>query len=324
MKKIIFLIIGLSLLTVGWFSHVYYISKTDDQSHEIIQIRENSPGNEFINPLILVSDNRNIEFSEYKKLKDQVGDYIKQNLKNTENNTSFYFRDLNSGEWVGVNEDLKYSPASMLKVDTLMAYCKLSDNDPNILTKKIHYNPTDISGQTYKPLQLKAGNYTVRELLQQMIVESDNDAMRVLNDLQPNEVLTIYKNLGLPDIFSGSEDFMSPKDYSRLFRSLYNGSYISHFFSNEALKLLTFTKFNTGIMRGVSSTTVAHKFGEYTHISNDVVDSRELSDCGIIYYPKKPYFICVMTKTKDQNFAYLENIISNISKITFDYVKSQK
>jgi hypothetical protein len=318
-KIVLFILLS---VVVGWYSHYYYYTYIKDRSNDIVQIRENSPNNQFINPLILVADNRKIEFEEYKNLKNKINDYINKSKNNNITDISYYFRDLNSGEWIGVNEDSLYSPSSMLKVATLIAYSKLADNDSNIVSEEAYYKPTDVSGQTFKPNQLETGYYTVKQLLIQMIVESDNDAMHSLNSLHTGEVLKIFKDLELPDPLSDKEDFMSPRYYSRLFRALYNGSYVSHFNSNEALKLLTFTKFNDGILSGTGSTTVAHKFGELTDTTNGVVTKRELHDCGIVYYPNKPYFICVMTKGLD--FSDMEKTIAYISKITFDYIENQK
>jgi len=318
LKYKIFGIVLLSLVA-GWYLHYYYYLNVDDRSKDIVQLREKSLAHQFINPLILVADNRKIEFNQYKELKDQVESLInKASGAKGIDSASFYFKDLNSAEWIGVNEEELYSPASMLKVVTLMAYSKLASNNAEVLLEKAHYEPGDVSGQFYKPKQLKSGNYNIRQLLQQMIVESDNDAMHSLNSLHTEEIFQIYKDLEIPDVTSDKQDFMSPRMYSRLFRTLYNGSYVSHFYSNEALELLTYTKFDQGIVSATKSTVVAHKFGEFTNQS----EKRELHDCGIAYYPQKPYFICVMTKGQD--FTTLEKIISDLSKITFDYMQKQE
>src|SRR3989344_4349139 len=322
MARLKIVVIVVFSLIAGGFLHYYYYSHIVDRSKEIIQIRENSDSYRFINPVILTVDNRDVEFDQYRDLKNKIQSLINSRSVKEIEGVSFYFRDLNAGEWVGVNEDDLYSPSSMLKVATLMAYSKLADDDPKTLLEKVYYEPSDISGQNYKPKQLAKGYHVVREILQQMIVESDNDAMHSLNDLHTDKILEIYKDLELPDILSDKQDFMSPRSYSRLFRSLYNGSYISHFYSDEALELLTYSKFDQGIKSGVGDTVVTHKFGEFTDILDGTITKRELHDCGIVYYPSKPYFICVMTK--GQEFSNLEKIIADISKITFDYIKNKK
>jgi hypothetical protein len=93
--------------------------------------------------------------------------------------------------------------------------------------------------------------------------------------------------------------------------------------SEQALGLLTTTDFTQGLVAGVSATTtVAHKFGEQTDTdTNGQVIDRELHDCGIVYYPNNPYFLCVMTKGQD--FSTLAKIISGISNSVFNYVSSQ-
>ena len=39
----------------------------------------------------------------------------------------------------------------------------------------------------------------------------------------------------------------------------------------------------------------------------------------MVYYPEKPYFLCVMTKGSD--FAVLEKIISDISRIAYEHME---
>jgi len=304
----------------GWFGRGFYSSRFSGEDQSVIQLRENSNENKFINPLILVADNRQLGSEEYADLKAELDDYVDKKSNGTGiEKISVYFRDLNSGDWIGINEEEKYAPSSMLKVSTMMALLKLADRDSKVLLQKVYYEPTNISGQFYQPQQLTAGSYTTKELLQQMIIESDNDAMKALHKLYADELQQIYKDLDLPSFLSEDQDFMSPRFYSRFFRTFYNGSYISHFYSDEALELLTFTHFDGGLLGGVKSgTTVAHKFGEFTETLDGVVIKRELHDCGIVYYPERPYFICVMTE--GQEFVVLEEVIRTISKITFDYM----
>ncbi len=51
-----------------------------------------------------------------------------------------YVRNLNNGPWFGINEDEKYSPASLMKVPILITFLKWIESDPNILTRKILVN----------------------------------------------------------------------------------------------------------------------------------------------------------------------------------------
>ena len=64
--------------------------------------------------------------------------------------------------------------------------------------------------------------------------------------------------------------------------------------------------------------TIAHKFGEHVSGSNGVISSVELHDCGIVYAPKKPYLLCVMTRGSD--FDKLSGIIKSISNMVYEGV----
>ena len=108
---------------------------------------------------------------------------------------------------------------------------------------------------------------------------------------------------------------MNVKEYSSFFRVLYNSSYINKESSEFALELLAESKFTEGIKSGVpKNIVVSHKFGEQIN-KNSLL---QLHDCGIVYAPKKPYILCVMTR--GNNFDELADIIKNISKITYDSV----
>ena len=113
---------------------------------------------------------------------------------------------------------------------------------------------------------------------------------------------------------------MSVKTYAYFFRILYNATYLGHTYSEKALELLNNREFPDGIVAGVpENIPVAHKFGERTVESPEgIVTTEELHDCGIVYYPSKPYILCVMTKGTD--IASLKEIIKTISKTVSDEV----
>ncbi|HNW45179.1 MAG TPA: serine hydrolase, partial [Elusimicrobiales bacterium] len=57
--------------------------------------------------------------------------------------------------------------------------------------------------------------------------------------------------------------------------------------------------------------TVSHKFGEGGVMGGE----RQLQDCGIVYYPGRPYLLCVMAKgTKLEN---LEKFIKAVSRLVY-------
>jgi hypothetical protein len=311
------LIIVIAAFFIGWIAGDRDDARSGARSN---QVRENSNEYSFINPLLFV-DNSNVLFDDYLSLEEKAGKYIEEKVKSGDaRGASIYYRDLNSGKWAGVNEKEKYIPSSMLKVATLIAYLKMSREDPKILEEKVRYEPADFAGQYYKPSKLlPPGTYRVSTLLQETIVRSENTAVDVLDELHTREILGVYRDLNLPDpIVKQNEDsdFMSPEEYSSLYRVLYNSTYLPESYSESALKLLSLAEFDKGLVAGVpEGVTVAHKFGEHTKLVNLKVAERQLHDCGIVYYPEHPYFICVMTRGMD--FAKLEEAVAGISRIVY-------
>ncbi len=311
-----FALLLLATLIVGFWGGKYWQDRHHDM--DINQLRENSSEYKLINPVLLL-DNSELTFHEFDHLKGEVEKYLSDKDENKATSVSVYFRELNTGKWWGINEKELYVPSSMLKIGTLIAYLKMARDDDALLSKVVPYSPKYDDGQYYQPTRLlKAGTYPIRTLLYETIVESENNAVKVLDQLKPNEVLGVYNDLNLPNpLYDPNDgDFMSPEEYSRLFRVLYNATYLPRSYSEEALKILTMTKFNGGLVSGVGSTTVAHKFGEHTKVVNDKVAERQLHDCGIVYHPGSPYFICVMTRGGD--FDSLQKVIAGVSKVVHE------
>jgi hypothetical protein len=225
-----------------------------------------------------------------------------------------------------VYPDDKFVPASLLKVMTIIVYLRNAENDPSIMNKKLFYKKTFDKNQKYPPrIRLADGYYTVRRLIDQTITQSDNDASYTLYKYKEKEHNELYNALRLPIPPKNLENFMSPRDVSAIFRALYGSTYLLNDYSEQALELLTMTTFKEGIIKGVDpDIKVSHKFGEYsTHYEDGVSPpDYQLHDCGIVYYPRQPYFICVMTEGKD--FSILENLISEVSSLTLDFVKEFK
>ena len=239
-----------------------------------------------------------------------------------------YFRDLESGRWTGVNESEQFSPASMLKVPTMMAVLNLAEErSPGFLEKRIAYDGSfdDNRGESIKPTYtLTPGReYTVEQLVEAMILHSDNNATRLLHaNIDANTLLDVYHDLGMrlpPE--RNDIDFMSPKSYGLFFRIMYNATYLSRAASDHALKLLTRADFPQGIRSAVPpDLSVAQKFGERTVLDPDTGKTlfQELHDCGIVYYPERPYLLCIMTKGSDAD--QMTRAIQDISRMAYTEV----
>ena len=318
---IIFFIIG---IVAGVFISRVYISKSSPQA--TYNVRQG--GYNFINPLLSCNTSEDKQFIEYQPIADKFKEYIEQHISNGDaQNISVYFRSLNNGNWSGVNENDTFSPASLLKVPLMITYLKETETNPGILNQQITYHQkTDGNAiEVYKPKKFieDGKTYTINNLLRYMIFYSDNNAAQLLEDnVDKNSLTEIFSDLGIPVSSSTSQDIITPKAYSYLFRILYNATYLTKPMSQYALELLTFADFSEGIKRGIpADVPSAQKFGERTVLNKNLVTDkttfsiRELHDCGIIYYPKNPYLLCIMTKGND--FSKLSKIISDLSAIVY-------
>jgi beta-lactamase class A len=238
---------------------------------------------------------------------------------------SVYFRELNDGLWFSINEELAFEPASMRKIPMLIALLKQAERTPGLLERRVAVElPKDLNAaQEFKPtLPVELGRtYLVGDLLSRMIVGSDNNAFAVLGGLVEREELgKVYGLLGMrPPSGPREQDGFTVLSYGAYFRILYNGTYLSKESSERVLELMTEVEFRAGLVAGVGrDVAVAHKFGERTDAATG---ERQLHDCGIVYYPRHPYLLCVMTRGR--GFDDLAGAIATISRTVFEQVDDQ-
>lgn len=255
-----------------------------------------------------------------KRLEEELIDYL--DISKAEKNitrASVFFRDLSSKKWIGIDQNKKYSPASLLKLPLLIAYFELSESDSGLFSRKYVFKKIDpILHQNLRPeVELEEGKeYAIEELLKNMIIYSDNDAMNFLLEIiDENFIIEQYYQMGI-DLDSNDEDYLSAISYSNILRILYNSSYLKRDSSQKILEWLAESEFKDGIVAGVPlGTDVAHKFGE-----REIDESKkELHDCGIVYYPDHPYILCIMTEGND--YKKLEQTIAGISRLIYQGVK---
>lgn len=330
-KKVYILIGGLSFLfgiLLGAFALYLVLGKNSPQDFPIRQ-----GGYTFINPLLACDISENKQFSEYKPTKDKLTEYIDQSItQGNAQKVSVYFRGLNDGRWAGVNENEKYSPASLLKVLTMIAYLKRAETEPGILDQKVTYDhqANENGPESIKPQRSieNGGVYTIADLLNYMIAYSDNNATFYLqNNIDQNSFKEVYSDLGVPLPSAPADDIVTAKEYAYVFRLLYNATYLSKPMSQYALKLLSTADFTEGIKAGIPDDVVSsQKFGERSILYKDPATGdthpiyRELHDCGIVYYPHDPYLLCVMTKGQD--LTKLKGVISSISRLIYQDASS--
>ncbi|MFA6183856.1 MAG: serine hydrolase [Parcubacteria group bacterium] len=297
--------------------------KNVEQNKEIRQ-----SGYKFIDPLLEceVKNTSPIFKSSELKIKKTIQEDII--AKNSGTTISVYYRDLKNGPAFGINEQEKYSPASLFKVPLMITYYKYAEKNYDIFNKEISFDKPSLEfyKQEVKPANsLEVGKkYTVASLIEAMIVYSDNEAANLLfQNINTDDLNIVFSDLGLsaPNLYDPN-NLITTKDYASFFRILYNSSYLNRSMSEQALTLLSAVDYRNGLIAGVpSGTMVSHKFGEREYLDENKKIVRQLHDCGIIYHSERPYLLCVMTK--GEKFEDLSKIISRVSNIIYEEVNNR-
>lgn len=244
---------------------------------------------------------------------------------------SVYFRDLNNGPWIGINEKEYFTPASMLKTPLLIALYKWSEGTPLVLSKTVIAEERFFSGIpdqiNSEPTDIKIGQpYSLDVLAEKMVQNSDNVATGMLYEHIPKEFIdNTFLNIGVVRVNQENEIYLRIKDMASFYRILFNASYLNREHSEAVLKILSETNYHDGLVAGVpKNTKVAHKYGERfpADFKNIKENTIQLHDCGIVYHPKAPYILCVMTRGND--FQKQQAIIKQISHFFYEKISEDQ
>lgn len=329
------------------FTSVYYIiyhksgtaeakkSQSLSDSENTINHYDNADSLSFLNPLAHSTVYDYLNFCELGNFHDKIDAYIqKAQQDNDIIKIAVYFRDLNNGLWIGINERERFSLASLNKIPVMIAALKRAEENPPFLQRKLIYKGS--AEEDYlnmhpeidipKTVLEKNKAYSVEELMKYMIENSDNEAtVLLLNELGVNYVLKIKHDLGIREFQEqdAKGTTLSLKSYSTYFRVLYNASYLNVQNSNKALEILSKSDYKQGLRRGIpSNITVCQKYGEKDSMSSETkVQIKQLHEVGIIYYPRKPYLLGIMIKGEDK--AKMQKILADISELVYKEVDHQ-
>ncbi len=212
-----------------------------------------------------------------------------------------YVEDLNSGVWMGINERQQIQLGSLLKVGVAIAYLKWDQDHPGVLEGKISVLPedTDTGNDRYSrkiDTPLPVGEYRVLQVIEKMIVSSDNVCLAALFRTIPKSWIDeTFADIGIPNPFvrpksapvSIDHNKITSKQYAQMLKSLYNASYLDNPHSEMLLRFLIRTHFSEGIRRVLPGTIpMALKYGIW---------GSAIYECGIIYLDRNPYLVGIMT-----------------------------
>jgi hypothetical protein len=314
-----------SMVVAGALGFVVGVGITflfDDHLHNS-PLEERAAGDyQYVSPLLSCGEVQlnHLGGDEMLKLEKDLGAYIdEQKGAGKAAVVGVYFRQLKGGPWLGLNFEQEFIPGSLLKVPLAMALYRAADTRPGLFDEQIFFEAGDATeNQYFKDAHVVPGQtYSIGELIESMLVYSDNNAANLLaKALSEKELFDTYRSLGIDEPEMGSDYTTTVRSYASFFRVLYNGTYLSAEDSEKLLTTLTNARFDKGLIAGIPwGVKVAHKFGERAVEGTDLV---QLHDCGIVYHLERPYLLCVMTQGRD--FDELTSVIASVSKLVYEHV----
>lgn len=303
MKRMtIILVIGLVISLI--LNIVLYSRRNLSENSNIESLYKKYP---YISKRVL-TDNPNdllINFlSLRQKLKQMVGNY--------QEFFAVYFEYLPTGTSIGINEKTEFSSASLIKVPIVMAYYHQKERLGLTNNQVVKIKESEIDSG-FGDLWKKGAGYEIslEDAARLSLVESDNTAVSVLADYVAREDFDdVYEGLDINFQLVGTEAIITAKQYASILKALYFASVLSKDNSQKILDLLTRTNFNDKLRAGVpENIPIANKFG--------ILGDQLFQDCGIVYVPKRPYVVCMISNTNED---LARKRMKDVSELIYQFV----
>lgn len=296
-------------------------------SRPVLQRIHGNANYKYINPLLAVDTYENHKFGQNKTLELRYQGLINQAKSEGKIlDAAVYFRDIEPGVWVGIDESSRFSPGRLLKIPIMIAYYKLAESRPDILSETVgvmNVSPKG-DGEIYgsPTLVQDRESYTVDELIHRMVTGYDTNAALALFDfIDKSSLNEVFSDLGISfKEDRDTPDYISLKAYSLFFRVLYNATYLNRQYSETALELLSAPENeDKGLAAGLQrNIPVAHRPGAHVLPDGKTI---EMYDCSINYYPSHPYLLCVLGH--GHSLSDLKEFFSQLTQATFTEVDYQ-
>ena len=271
--------------------------------------------------------------------KNQLRNQIKQVISKKKADVGVSVYAIESKDTISVNGDQHYPMQSVFKFHIAMAVLNQVDKGKFSLSQKIHIKKSDLLPNTWSPIREAHPNGEVdlplSEIIKYTVAQSDNNGCDILMRLLggPKPINDYIHSLGVKDVaIQANEEEMhrewnvqfsnwsTPKAITELLVKFYTKNPLS----KESFNFLwtTMVETSTGVNRIKGQlpkgTIVGHKTG--TSDTNKAGITAAINDMGIVRLPNgKHYAIAVFVCNTRENEATNDKIISDISKLVWDY-----
>ncbi|MDP2943853.1 MAG: serine hydrolase [Candidatus Omnitrophota bacterium] len=254
---------------------------------------------------------------------------VTDEINNFDAEVGVIIKDLSRG-WQIVRKQNKLFPAaSLVKIPIMVSCFYAAENGKISLEGKVPLNDTyKVPGSGWLKNIRGEAEFSVAQLIDLMITESDNTAANMLIDLLGLDYLNkSFRKFGLmnsdlsrkmmdfSDRRNGIENYTTARDISYILEKIYRGELINQKISKQCLELLQRQKMRDRIpARLPANTIVAHKTGLERGICHDA---------GIVFTPNGDFLICVLVKHKNKTARPAKKFIARIAFLTYNYYTEQ-
>ena len=232
--------------------------------------------------------------------------------------------DLTSGRVFVYNGDSVFPTASSIKIAIMLQVFRDEHSHRFSFADKVTLGTKDNAGGSTGPLQLALDKgpvtVTMRELVENMIIYSDNSATNKLIDLVGmDRIESLIRDLGLARTHlrrkmmdtaaaaRGDENVSTPFEMARIVRLIYENKAADAQSCRDMLAIMK--KVNAYMRPAIPDTVeIASKPGDLDGVRTET---------GVVFLPKRPFIVSVMS-------AYLDDRVNPVgpaTAIVFDYFK---
>lgn len=236
-------------------------------------------------------------------------------------NPGVLFVDLDTGNYLNINENSTFSAASTIKIPILAAFFQAIDDGSLRLDEELTLKSSQIvpeaGSMQYDP---PGTRYTALEVATAAIVSSDNTATNMLIDrlggvetlnhkFQSWGLTQTVLNNPLPDL--GGTNTTSPSDLAKLISAIDQGNLISIPSRDRLLEIMKATENDSLLPQGLGEgATIAHKTGTINSI---------LADAGLVDLPNGKRYIAVVMVERTDGDDRAGDMIRQISSTTYQH-----
>lgn len=234
-----------------------------------------------------------------------------------------WVQDLTDGTTAIINADAVFPSASTIKLVIMACLLEKVRDGQMSLDDLVTMTPDMKTGGDGILKELRSGHqFALEELLTLMIIVSDNTATNILIDrLGMEEINATANALGMKQTVLGrrmmdsqakklgKDNFTCARDLALVLEKIYREQCVDASMSRLMMDLLKRQQ-QTGRLQLYlpEDVEIAHKCGDLDYLEHDV---------GIVFLPKHPYLIVVLTKDNPTNKEGRE-LIGIVSKIVWE------